>query len=139
MSVQAAASKVMSNTDEYPPSVVKMANFAKNAAGWNKQEGGDVSNYTEGVRQREGSYNPPNRKYTLDPRFKKEGGEFEPHFMYKGERKIRAKDMATHLRLKKAGYGHNDPKAQTGLEVDKKGNTFNIYIFTYRRYCTVSY
>ena len=68
MSVQAAANKVMSNTDEYPPSVVKMANFAKNAAGWNKQEGGDVSNYTEGVRQREGSYNPPNRKYTLDPR-----------------------------------------------------------------------
>jgi len=124
MSVQAAASKVMSNTDEYPLSVVKMANFAKNAAGWNKQEGGDVSNYTEGVRQREGSYNPPNRKYTLDPRFKKEGGEFEPHFMYKGERKIRAKDMATHLRLKKAGYGHNAPKAQTGLEVDKKGNIF---------------
>ena len=124
MSVQAAASKVMSNTDEYPPSVVKMANFAKNAAGWNKQEGGDVSNYTEGVRQREGSYNPPNRKYTLDPRFKKEGGEFEPHFMYKGERKIRAKDMETHLRLKEAGYGHDAPKAQTGLEVDKKGNTF---------------
>lgn len=30
---------------------------------------------TEGMRQREGSYNPPNRKYTLDPRFKKEGGE----------------------------------------------------------------
>ena len=27
------------------------------------------------MRQREGSYNPPNRKYTLDPRFKKEGGE----------------------------------------------------------------
>ena len=124
MSVQAAASKVMSNTDEYPPSVVKMANFAKNAAGWNKQEGGDVSNYTEGVRQREGSYNPPNRKYTLDPRFKKEGGEFEPHFMYKGERKIRAKDMATHLRLKERGYGHDAPKAQSGLEVDKKGNTF---------------
>jgi len=30
---------------------------------------------TEGMRQREGSYNPPNRKYTLDPRFKKQGGE----------------------------------------------------------------
>jgi hypothetical protein len=30
---------------------------------------------TEGMRQREGSYNAPNRKYTLDPRFKKEGGE----------------------------------------------------------------
>ena len=90
MSVSEAANKVMSNKDQYPPSVVKMANFAKNATGWNKQE----------------------------------GGEFEPHFMYKGERKIRAKDMATHLRLKKAGYGHNAPKAQTGLEVDKKGNTF---------------
>jgi hypothetical protein len=40
MSVQDAASKVMANTDEYPPAVVKMANFAKNAAGWKKQEGG---------------------------------------------------------------------------------------------------
>ena len=30
---------------------------------------------TEGMRQREGSYNPPNRIYPLDPRFKKEGGE----------------------------------------------------------------
>ena len=117
MSVQEAASKVMSNTDKYPPSVVKMANFAKNAAGWKKEEGGDVSNYTEGVRQREGSYNPPNRNYTLDPRFKQEGGEFEPHFMYKGERKIRAKDMATHLRLKDAGYM---PEAQTGQEIQRQ-------------------
>ena len=48
-----------------------------------------------------------------------EGGEFEPHFMYKGERKIRAKDMATHLRLKERGYTHDAPKAQTGGEEDK--------------------
>ena len=122
MSVQAAANKVMANTDQYPTSVVKMANFAKNAAGWNKQDGGDVSNYTEGVRQREGSYNPPNRKYTLDPRFKKEGGEFEPHFMYKGERKIRAKDMATHLRLKERGYTHDAPKAKGGKEMIKRAD-----------------
>lgn len=115
MSVSEAYNKVMGNTDNYPASVVKMANFAKNAAGWKKEEGGDVFNYTEGVRQREGSYNPPNRKYTLDPRFKKEGGEFEPHFMYKGKRKIRAKDMETHLRLKEAGYTHNLPKAQSGI------------------------
>jgi hypothetical protein len=120
MSVQEAANKVMSNRGRYPASVVKMANFAKNAAGWKKEEGGDVSNYTEGVRQREGSYNPPNRKYTLDPRFKKEGGEFEPHFMYKGERKIRAKDMATHLRLKERGYDHEAPKAQDGKSIQKR-------------------
>ena len=75
MSVQEAASKVMANKDNYSPSVVKMANFAKNAAGWKKEDGGDVSNYTEGVRQREGSYNPPDRKYTLDPRFRDYGGE----------------------------------------------------------------
>lgn len=41
MSVQEAASKVMANTDEYPPAVVKMANFAKNAAGWKKEYGGE--------------------------------------------------------------------------------------------------
>ena len=121
MSVKEAYNKVMSNTDAYPPSVVKMANFAKNAAGWKKQDGGGTD-YTEGVRQREGSYNPPNRKYTLDPRFKKEGGEFKPHFMYKGDRKIRAKDMATHLRLKERGYNHDAPKAKGGKEMIKRAD-----------------
>ena len=53
----------------------------------------------------------------------KEGGEFEPHFMYKGKRKIRAKDMATHLRLKERGYTHDAPKAQTGGEEDKGGTS----------------
>ena len=52
-----------------------------------------------------------------------EGGEFEPHFMYKGDRKIRAKDMATHLRLKERGYTHDAPKAQTGGEEDKGGTS----------------
>ena len=41
MSVQEAANKVMSNTDEYPTAVVKMANFAKNAAGWKHEYGGE--------------------------------------------------------------------------------------------------
>ena len=89
MSVSEAYNKVMSNTDAYPPSVVKMANFAKNAAGWKKEEGGEQK-------------------------------AFEPHFMYKGDRKIRAKDMETHLRLKEAGYGHDAPKAQMGTGVINK-------------------
>ena len=72
MSVSEAYNKVMSNTDAYPPSVVKMANFAKNAAGWKKMNGGEG---VEGMRQREGSYNPPNREYTLDKRFRDYGGE----------------------------------------------------------------
>ena len=42
MSVKEAYNKVMSNTKAYPPSVVKMANFAKNAAGWKKEEGGEA-------------------------------------------------------------------------------------------------
>jgi hypothetical protein len=114
MSVQAAASKVMSNTDEYPPSVVKMANFAKNAAGWNKEEGGEIAylaNRDRVIKREMAKAESENMK---------EGGEFKPHFMYKGERKIRAKDMATHLRLKERGYTHDAPKAQTG------GNTDNL-------------
>ena len=86
MSVQEAARKVMANKDRYPTRIVKMANFAKNAAGWKKEEGGEQK-------------------------------KFEPHFMYKGDRKIRAKDMETHLRLKEAGYTHDAPKAQTGNEM----------------------
>ena len=116
MTVKEAYSKVMSNTKAYPPSVVQMANFAKNAAGWKKEEGGETAYMAnrdmvikrEMAKAQSGSM--------------KEGGEFEPHFMYKGDRKIRAKDMATHLRLKEAGYNHDAPKAETGLEIDDKGN-----------------
>ena len=41
MGVQEAARKVLANKDRYPASVVKMANFARNAAGWKKEEGGE--------------------------------------------------------------------------------------------------
>lgn len=43
MGVQEAANKVMSNKDKYPTNVVQMANFAKNAAKWKKQDGGDIN------------------------------------------------------------------------------------------------
>ena len=114
MSVSEAANKVMSNKDQYPPSVVKMANFAKNAAGWNKEEGGEtayLANRDRVIKREMAKAESENMK---------EGGEFKPHFMYKGPRKIRAKDMATHLRLKERGYTHDAPKAQTG------GNTDNL-------------
>ena len=201
MSVQEAANKVMSNRGRYPASVIKMANFAKNAAGWKKQAGGtvikklsrDPSMYRtiSPERQREmdsigitDGLDPsmyktitPERQFEIDyinytekngpisvqgyskltgmdasmyrtitPErqleddiIKKEGGEFEPHFMYKGDRKIRAKDMATHLRLKERGYTHDVPKAQDGAEVisksgydykkvvDPKTNTLSYY------------
>ena len=159
MSVSEAYNKVMSNKEKYATNVVKMANFAKNAAGWNKaQDGVEIPEVDESFNSSRGQYSPdggsfespeskalnismiandkmlreamypreggsPYQRPQATEQFKK-GGEFEPHFMYKGERKIRAKDMETHLRLKEAGYGHDAPKAQTGLEVDKKGNTF---------------
>ena len=41
MTVKQAYAKVLANKDKYPPSIVKMANFARNAAGWKKQEGGE--------------------------------------------------------------------------------------------------
>ena len=40
-SVQGFASQVMANKDNYSSAMVKKANFAKNAAGWKKQEGGE--------------------------------------------------------------------------------------------------
>jgi len=114
MSVSEAANKVMSNKDQYPTSVVNMANFAKNAAGWNKEEGGEIAylaNRDRVIKREMAKAESENMK---------EGGEFKPHFMYKGPRKIRAKDMATHLRLKERGYTHDAPKAKTG------GNTDNL-------------
>ena len=174
MSVSEAYNKVMSNTDNYPASVVKMANFAKNAAKFKKQEGGEqtpeMKQYLEALafnkeaRQAIGTNDKEKLKQlridkpynandlardfselqklrqaaglgsmeelsilfphagqqirgTVNEMFQtnfKEGGEFKPHFMYKGKRKIRAKDMETHLRLKEAGYTHDEPKAQYG-------------------------
>ena len=43
MGVQEAANKVMANKEKYPTNVVQMANFARNAAKWKKQDGGDIS------------------------------------------------------------------------------------------------
>ena len=40
MGVQEFARKVLSNKEEYSPTTVKRANFARNAAGWKKQMGG---------------------------------------------------------------------------------------------------
>lgn len=43
MTVKEAYAKVLKNKDRYPASVVKMANFARNAAGWKKgQEGIEI-------------------------------------------------------------------------------------------------
>lgn len=39
--VQEFASRVMGNKDNYSPAMVKKANFARNAAKWNKQDGGE--------------------------------------------------------------------------------------------------
>jgi len=157
MGVQEAAKKVMANKDRYPTRIVKMANFAKNAAGWNKaQDGVEIQKLSPDGRsiitERDGmtilkdnpwdNQDAKSQLQDIETQIKllqqqaaiakaqaqynakkallneqKEGGEFKPHFMYKGDRKIRAKDMETHLRLKEAGYTHEAPKAQTGTEM----------------------
>jgi hypothetical protein len=154
MGVQEAAKKVMANKDRYPTRIVKMANFAKNAAGWNKaQDGVEIQKLSPDGRsiitERDGmtilkdnpwdNQDAKSQLQDIETQIKllqqqaaiakaqaqynakkallneqKEGGEFKPHFMYKGKRKLRAKDMETHLRLKEAGYTHDVPKAQTG-------------------------
>ena len=43
MGVQEAARHVMANKEDYSSTIVKRANFAKNAAGWKKQYGGVVT------------------------------------------------------------------------------------------------
>jgi hypothetical protein len=43
MGVQEFASKVLGNKEDYSPTTVKRANFARNAAGWKKQMGGMMS------------------------------------------------------------------------------------------------
>lgn len=43
MGVQQAASHIMANKGSYSPTLVKRANFARNAAGWKKQNGGALT------------------------------------------------------------------------------------------------
>ena len=49
MTPKEAAKKVMANKGKYPPSIVKMANFAKNAAKFKREEGGESGQYINGV------------------------------------------------------------------------------------------
>ena len=42
MGVQEFAAKVLANKDQYSPAMVKKANFARNAAKWHHQNGGDI-------------------------------------------------------------------------------------------------
>lgn len=59
MGVQEAARKVLANKGKYPPSIVKMANFARNAAKWKKQEGGEkdkLKKAKDGVDMPAGQY-----------------------------------------------------------------------------------
>jgi hypothetical protein len=53
--VQEMASAVLANKENYSPTIVKRANFAKNAAGWKHEDGGYVE-YAEG-----GNVNPYNQ------------------------------------------------------------------------------
>lgn len=48
MGVQQAASHVMANKGKYSSTVVKRANFAKNAAKWHHENGGVVKGYADG-------------------------------------------------------------------------------------------
>jgi len=57
MGVQEAASHVMANKEDYSSTIVKRANFAKNAAGWKKQYGGPM--YAGGGNFQPGEYEDP--------------------------------------------------------------------------------
>jgi hypothetical protein len=58
MSVQEAARHVLANKDRYSGARVKQANFARNAAKWNKQDGGVVGSDDRGLMT-DGSGVPP--------------------------------------------------------------------------------
>jgi len=46
--VQEFARQVLANKDNYSPAMVKKANFARNAAKWNKEYGGNLPTYEDG-------------------------------------------------------------------------------------------
>jgi hypothetical protein len=99
MTVAEAYEKVLANKDKYPPSVVKMANFARNAAGWKKEKGGETEEFVAHMM------------YDT-----KTGDAYK------------ANTPADHEKYKKLGYLHNDElkKAQEGTETVKKESSDEI-------------
>ena len=55
--VQEMAAHIMANKEDYSPTIVKRANFAKNAAGWKHADGGIQSNTTLQTLQNNNQYN----------------------------------------------------------------------------------
>lgn len=75
--------------------------------------------------------------------YKKRGGgwrtisedkeEFKPHYMYKGDKKVKANKPEDHDRLAKMGYTHDDPKKMDEGIVDDvlKSKTLNKKAYSY--------
>ena len=90
MGVQEAASKVMSNKEDYSSTIVKRANFAKNAASWGHEKGGYIE-YEKGgmIKRADGSYSK--RGLWDNIRDNKGSGKEPTAEMLKQERKIKNK------------------------------------------------
>ena len=50
--------------------------------------------------------------------YMKQGGDFKPHMMYKGDQAVEAKTYKQHIDLQKKGYGHHDPQTELDLDPD---------------------
>ena len=51
--------------------------------------------------------------------YMKQGGDFNPHMMYKGGKAVKANTHAEHLKLSDLGYGHTKPKQYGGTTTNE--------------------
>lgn len=122
MGVQAFASKVLANKDDYSPAMVKKANFAKNASKWNHKEfGGNMDfNYIIGK----------NNIYKLGGRRKAVNGlELYP---FRIERRnlnpITTQDIHLGLPLYATNQNYDNGDYEDGIIYNKYGPRFNTVL-----------
>lgn len=137
MGVQAFASKVLANKDDYSSAMVKKANFARNAAKWKKELGGNITNKDMSFKE----YNLPTHEQgggvidaNLNPVDLKGVAELEKNettFVSNGENPYVYSDSLKDMRnpdktfaevSKKIAkkYKRNDDLSKRGMELEMK-------------------
>lgn len=124
MSVEDAAIHVMINKDKYSPEVVKMANFAKNAAEWNKQYGGIIPNNL-GLPQFQSGGSISGDSNTDDPRLAKfydvlkKRGLLDEGTTLSSFRKLPKSRLQEYAKSYKAAIGAIDPDSVEGKTISR--------------------
>ncbi len=123
MGVQEFASHVLANKEEYSPLLVKRANFAHNAAGWQHAEGGELNTFENGGTHEQNPNGgiPQGVDDNGTPNLVEQGESKYKNYIFSDRLKYNKKntfsDMAKNF-SKESKERPNDPISKRGLEAN---------------------